>query len=68
MWDTAKDYRILIAMHARELFLRTVQTGSFRGSNKKNQTIFKKKGIHVLKNRSLYTFNNQRFTRNNYEF
>ena len=36
MWDTAKDYRILIAMHARELFLRTVQTGSFRGNwNKK---------------------------------
>ena len=32
MWDTAKDYRILIAMHARELFLRTVQTGSFRGN------------------------------------
>ncbi|MBO7518489.1 MAG: tRNA-binding protein, partial [Methanobrevibacter sp.] len=24
MWDTAKDYRILVAMHARELFLRTV--------------------------------------------
>ena len=36
MWDTAKDYRILIAMNARELFLRTVQTGSFRGNwNKK---------------------------------
>ena len=36
MWDTAKDYRILIALKARELFLRTVQTGSFRGNwNKK---------------------------------
>ncbi|WP_297981268.1 tRNA-binding protein [uncultured Methanobrevibacter sp.] len=36
MWDTAKDYRILIAMKSRELFLRTVQTGSFRGNwNKK---------------------------------
>ena len=36
MWDTAKDYRILIAMNARELFLSTDQTGSFRGNwNKK---------------------------------
>ena len=39
MWDTAKDYRILIAMHARELFLRTIQTGSFRGNWNKKGTI-----------------------------
>ena len=39
MWDTAKDYRILIAMHARELFLRTIQTGIFRGNWNKKGTI-----------------------------
>lgn len=39
MWDTAKDYRILIALKARELFLRTVQTGSFRGNWNKKATI-----------------------------
>ena len=36
MWDTSKDYRILISQKSKELFLRTVQTGSFRGHwNKK---------------------------------
>ena len=36
MWDTTKDYRILIAQKSKEVFLRTVQTGSFRGNwNKK---------------------------------
>ena len=39
MWDTAKDYRILIAIKARELFLRTVETGSFRGNWNKRATI-----------------------------
>ena len=36
MWDTSKDYRILIAQKSKELFIRTVQTGAFRGHwNKK---------------------------------
>ncbi len=36
MWDTSKDYRILIAVKSKELFMRTVQTGAFRGHwNKK---------------------------------
>lgn len=39
MWDTSKDYRILIAKEARELFLRTVQTGSFRGNWNKKASI-----------------------------
>ncbi len=39
LWDTAKDYRILIAIKARELFLRTVETGSFRGNWNKRATI-----------------------------
>ena len=48
MWDTAKDYRILIAMHARELFLRTIQTGSFRGNWNKKGTIEETKKISAL--------------------
>jgi len=44
LWDTAKDYRILIAREARELFLKTVQTGSFRGNwNKKGAIEIAKK-------------------------
>lgn len=39
MWDTAKDYRILIAKEAKELYLRTVQTGSFRGNWNKKMAI-----------------------------
>ena len=36
MWDTTKDYRILISQKSKDLFLKTVQTGSFRGNwNKK---------------------------------
>ena len=36
MWDTTKDYRILIAQKASDLFIRTVRSGSFRGRwNKK---------------------------------
>jgi len=31
MWDTSKDYRILVAKKSKELFLRTIETGSFRG-------------------------------------
>lgn len=39
MWDTSKDYRVLIAKEARELFLKTVQTGGFRGNWNKKATI-----------------------------
>jgi len=36
MWDTTKDYRLLIAQKASDLFIRTVRGGSFRGRwNKK---------------------------------
>ena len=36
MWDTSKDYRILVANHAREQCLNIIQTASFRGNwNKK---------------------------------
>jgi len=36
MWDTTKDYRLLIAQKANELFDKTVAKGSFRGRwNKK---------------------------------
>ncbi len=39
MWDTTKDYRILIAQKSKELFLNTVQTGSFRGQWNKKMSI-----------------------------
>ena len=36
MWDTSKDYRILVANHAREQYLNIIQIASFRGNwNKK---------------------------------
>ncbi|MDR2829435.1 MAG: tRNA-binding protein [Methanobrevibacter sp.] len=36
MWDTTKDYRILVAQKSKELHKRTVNSGSFRGHwNKK---------------------------------
>ncbi|MDR0911263.1 MAG: tRNA-binding protein [Methanobrevibacter sp.] len=36
MWDTNKDYRLLVASKARDLFERTIETGSFKGHwNKK---------------------------------
>lgn len=36
MWDTSKDYRILVANHTREQYLNIIQTASFRGNwNKK---------------------------------
>lgn len=36
MWDTTKDYRLLIAQKANDLFIKTVRSRSFRGRwNKK---------------------------------
>ncbi len=36
MWDTTKDYRILVASKARENYLNLIPTASFRGNwNKK---------------------------------
>ncbi|MCL2116277.1 MAG: tRNA-binding protein [Methanobrevibacter sp.] len=36
MWDTTKDYRLLIAQKSIDLFIKTVQGGSFKGRwNKK---------------------------------
>lgn len=36
MWDTSKDYRLLIADKSIELFLRTLESGNFKGHwNKK---------------------------------
>ncbi|MDR3292003.1 MAG: tRNA-binding protein [Methanobrevibacter sp.] len=31
MWDTTKDYRLLVAQKSKELYVRTVKSGSFRG-------------------------------------
>ncbi|WP_409199782.1 tRNA-binding protein [Methanobrevibacter sp. DSM 116169] len=39
MWDTSKDYRILIAIKAKELYLRTIEVGSFRGHWNKKMAI-----------------------------
>jgi predicted RNA-binding protein with EMAP domain len=39
VWDTSKDYRILIAQKSKELFVRTVQTGAFRGHWNKKMAI-----------------------------
>ncbi len=36
MWDTSKDYRLLVAEKAIEIFLRTLESGNFKGHwNKK---------------------------------
>ena len=37
MWDTTKDYRILVASKARENYLNLIPTASFRGSWNKKQ-------------------------------
>ena len=39
MWDTTKDYRILVASKARENYLNLIPTASFRGSWNKKQAI-----------------------------
>ncbi len=39
MWDTSKDYRILVAMKSQEDFLKIIQTASFRGTWNKKATI-----------------------------
>jgi predicted RNA-binding protein with EMAP domain len=36
MWDTTKDYRLLVAQESKELYKKTINNGSFRGHwNKK---------------------------------
>ena len=39
LWDTSKDYRILVASKARENYLNLIPTASFRGSWNKKQAI-----------------------------
>ena len=39
MWDTTKDYRILVASKARENYLNLIPTAGFRGSWNKKQAI-----------------------------
>ena len=39
MWDTTKDYRILVASKARENYMNLIPTASFRGSWNKKQAI-----------------------------
>ena len=39
MWDTSKDYRILVANEARENYLNLIQTASFRGNWNKKMAI-----------------------------
>lgn len=39
MWDTSKDYRILVANEAREVYLNLIPTASFRGNWNKKMAI-----------------------------
>lgn len=39
MWDTSKDYRILVANEAREAYLNLIPTASFRGNWNKKMAI-----------------------------
>jgi predicted RNA-binding protein with EMAP domain len=39
MWDTTKDYRILIAIESKKLYLKAIETGSFRGHWNKKMAI-----------------------------
>jgi len=39
VWDTSKDYRILMAKKSKELYLRTIEVGSFRGHWNKKMAI-----------------------------
>ncbi|KZX12414.1 phenylalanine--tRNA ligase beta subunit [Methanobrevibacter oralis] len=39
MWDTTKDYRILVASKAKENYLNLIPTASFRGNWNKKQAI-----------------------------
>lgn len=46
MWDTSKDYRILIAMKSQEVFLNTIRTGSFRGNWNKKAAVDEAKNMN----------------------
>ncbi|MGL4669504.1 MAG: tRNA-binding protein [Methanobacteriaceae archaeon] len=38
MWDTTKDYRLLVAEKSIDLFLKAITSGSFKGHWKKNES------------------------------
>lgn len=46
MWDTSKDYRILIAMKSQEVFLNTIRAGSFRGNWNKKAAVDEAKNMN----------------------
>lgn len=39
MWDTSKDYRLLVAEKSVELFIRTIEGAKFRGQWDKKRSI-----------------------------
>jgi len=39
MWDTSKDYRLMVAVKAVDLFRRTLESGGFRGQWKKKPAL-----------------------------
>jgi len=39
MWDTSKDYRLLVRELAVELFLRTIDGANFKGNWKKKKAM-----------------------------
>jgi len=39
MWDTSKDYRLMVAVKAVDLFRRTLESGGFRGQWKKKAAL-----------------------------
>ncbi|MGL6299124.1 MAG: tRNA-binding protein, partial [Methanobacteriaceae archaeon] len=38
MWDTTKDYRLAVAEKSIDLFLKAIESGSFKGHWKKNES------------------------------
>jgi len=45
MWDTSKDYRLLVAEKAAELFLKTIEGAKFKGKWDKKKAIKLAKGM-----------------------
>jgi predicted RNA-binding protein with EMAP domain len=39
MWDTSKDYRLLVAEKSIDLFIRTIQGGNFKGHWRKREVV-----------------------------
>lgn len=58
MWDTSKDYRLLVAEKSVELFLRTIEGANFRGKWNKKKTLINAREMVPLIQSLYYSYLN----------